>query len=340
MKQLVFKKKSVLEWEEKPNLGIQSQNQAIVEPLAIARCDLDLPIIHGKTLFRAPFPIGHEFVGQIKSISDDLIHSFPVGTKVVVPFQISCGICPSCSNFHTNSCESVPYTSAFGMPPGAGHFGGALSEEILIPNADHMLHALQPNLNLVGLASLSDNIAEVWKLAGQFLERRKDAKILVVGGEAASIGLYTALFIHQTKKGEIFYADTNKKRIDLANKLGIPVLEFENFPKPNLKFDLICDASASKEGWEFATRSMGKNAILSSASIFWTNKLEIPYLEMYNQGAEIFLGRVESKHSILSILPYIESGVFTPEKIVTQTAKFEDAKEAWMEESIKLVITR
>lgn len=340
MRRLMFRKKGILEWEEVDPIVITGENQVIIEPISIARCDLDLPIVRGETLFRAPFPIGHEFVGKIKSVSEDLANLYSIGMTVAVPFQISCGSCPACLNHHANSCDSVPYTSGYGMPPGAHSFGGAIADEIKIPFAKQMLFVVDNKINPVGIASFSDNIAEVWKLAGRFLGQKKDPKVLVVGGHAGSIGLYTALFLHQTKKAEVLYVDTDTTKIQLAESLGIPVESFSNFPKPTKKYDLVCDASANKQGWDFAVRSLGRNAIFSSASIFWTNQWEIPYLEMYNQGVEIHLGRVESKDSMEALYPYILSGIFTPEKIVTKTANFDDAKEAWLEESIKLVITK
>ncbi|TGK49953.1 alcohol dehydrogenase [Leptospira kanakyensis] len=340
MRRLMFRKKGILEWEEVEPLTVTGKNQVIVEPISIARCDLDLPILRGETLFRAPFPVGHEFVGKIKTVSEDLTDLYPVGMTVASTFQISCGSCPACLNHHSNSCESIPYTSGYGMPPGAHSFGGAIADEIKIPFAKQMLFPINPKINPVGIASLSDNIAEVWKLAGRFLHQKKDPKVLVVGGLAGSIGLYTALFLHQTKKAEVVYVDTDSMRIQLAESLGISVEHFTSFPKPTKKYDLVCDASAHKAGWDFAVRSLGRNAIFSSASIFWTNEWQIPYLEMYNQGVEIHLGRVESKDSMEALYPYILSGVFTPEKIVTKQVSFSDAKEAWLEESIKLVITK
>jgi alcohol dehydrogenase len=72
MKQLQFIKKNTLEWREVSDPKISEKNQCIVKPLAVSRCDLDLPMLRGTTLFRPPFPIGHEFVGQIEDLSDDL----------------------------------------------------------------------------------------------------------------------------------------------------------------------------------------------------------------------------------------------------------------------------
>lgn len=340
MQKLVFRKKNTLEWIETSKKQITSKNSAIVTPLAIARCDLDLPIVRGETLFRPPFSIGHEFVGKVVDISEDQKDRFKIGDYVAVAFQISCGNCPSCISQYSNSCETVPYTSAYGMPPGSTSFGGAVADEVLVPFADQMMVKLPESIHPVDIASFSDNIAEVWKLAGQFLKRKKDPKVLVVGGLARSISIYTALFLTQTKQAEVVYVDTNKESIDMTERIGIQSEHLTSFPKPTKKYDIVVDCSATKEGWTFASRSLGKNSILSSASIFWTNALEIPYLEMYNQGAEIHVSRVSSKESMVSVLPYIASGEFTPGKVVTKIAKFEDAKEAWLEESTKLVVVK
>lgn len=128
--------------------------------------------------------------------------------------------------------------------------------------------------------------------------------------------------------------------MDLAESLGIPSMYSQTFPKSAGRFDIVCEASNTEEGWAFAMRSLEKNGIFSSGSLFWSNKLSIPYLELYNFGAEIHLGRVDSIESMRELLPLIESGQFTPGKIVTSVASFDEAKEAWMESSIKLVIQR
>ncbi|MCG9875169.1 MAG: alcohol dehydrogenase catalytic domain-containing protein [Leptospiraceae bacterium] len=339
MQRLVFQRKSMIDWQEAPDPKINGLNQAVVKPIAIARCDLDLPIIHSKTLFRPPFAIGHEFIAEIVEVSEDMQNVFPLGTKVAVSFQVSCGHCLMCNSGISNSCETVPLTSGFGMPPGANHFGGALADLVHIPYASQMLLKVPQGIDPISIASLSDNISEVWKLAGKYLSRIKSGSALVVGGEASSIGLYTALFLHQTKQVSVLYIDTDRSRIDFAESLGIPVSWNDKFPKSAGRFNLVCDASASIEGWNLATRSLAAHGILTSASIFWTNKLSIPYLEFYNIGVEVQIGRVDSKESMPEILKYIETGEFTPGRIVTQTADFANAKEAWMEPSIKLVVT-
>lgn len=340
MKSLFYQKKNTIVWNEIEEPVLTKSNQMIVEPIAIARCDLDLPIIQGGTLFRPGFPIGHEFIGRVVELSDDLQGNYKLNSNVAISFQISCGVCPACLEQQSKNCKETSFISDYGMPPGAHEYGGALSERVKIPYASQMALPVSKDLDPVSIASLSDNISEAWKLAGRFFDRKPNGKILIVGGLASSIGLYTALLAHQVYSGEVMYWDNDRERIELAESLGIPTTYSKVFPKSAGKFDIVCETSNTIEGWTFALRSIDKNGIFSSGSLFWSNQLPFPYLELYNYGVEIHLGRVDSIESMKSLLPLIESGQFTPGKIVTTVASFEDTKEAWMEPSIKLVIKK
>jgi threonine dehydrogenase-like Zn-dependent dehydrogenase len=337
MKTLVFKKKNELEWQDTPAPLITGPGQAIVQPIAVARCDLDLPILRGQTLFRPPFPLGHEFVGRILQVSEDLAGEFRPGEDVAVAFQISCGSCPACSAHHTKSCTTVPFASNYGLGPSGRQFGGALTEAVLVPYARSMLLPLPSNADPIALASLSDNIVEAWKLAGRYLENRKNARVLVTGGLAASIGIYTAM-LARAMGAHVTYADTDRARLEMAEKAGVSVLEVGEWPKSLGEFDIVCEAAGTQEGWNSSLRSVAPEGVLSSASIFFRNDVPIPYLELYNKGVRLDIGRVDSRESMPRILEWVHRNGFDPGRVVTQTASFADAKDAWMQESTKLVI--
>ncbi len=340
MKRLELVKKGLVQWTEVEEPAISGSDQLIVEPVAVARCDLDLPIVRGQTLFRPPFPLGHEFVGRIRQTSPDLEEddSLKPGTLVAVSFQISCGHCNPCQEGLSKSCSEVLPTAGYGMPPGGSHYGGALSERILVPHARQMCIPIPDSMDPVAVASLSDNIAEADKLVGRFLPRVKDRRILILGGMAASIGIYSALYAKQMSSNEVIYMDDDKTSLEKAESLGIQCLEAAGFKKSPGRFDLVVDASANEKAWNTGLRSVSPGGIFSSASIFWTNRLQIPYLELYNNEVEMHIGRVNSLESMRRILPSILSGTFTPGAVVTQTASFNDAREAWSEPAIKLVI--
>jgi threonine dehydrogenase-like Zn-dependent dehydrogenase len=341
MERLEFVKKNTLEWRDAPSPKITENDQVIVRPLAVSRCDLDLPILRGQTLFRPSFPIGHEFVGEVIETSEDVVNTFPIGQRVAIPFQISCGHCHYCESGKSKSCSSVPHASAFGMGKSGKDFGGAIADAVLVSHAKSMLVKLKSTTDLVSIASISDNLVEAWKLAGIYLNQNQNQTVLVLGGFAASIGLYTAALAKFMGAPEVLYIDSDLKRCQLAERMGIQTEQIAEFPKSfPKKFDIVADATGSKEGWLSGLRSLEVDGIFGSASIFWTNDMPIPYLDLYNMGANIHIGRVRSREWMPEILHLVEERGFDPTPIVTRTAGWKDAKDAYMEEETKLVIVR
>ncbi|KAB8315091.1 hypothetical protein SD81_034460 [Tolypothrix campylonemoides VB511288] len=133
MQQLTFIRRGRLEWREVPEPQLSGPLEALVRPLAVARCDLDAAILFGKVSLRGPFALGHEFVAEVIACGES-VKKFQPGQKVVVPFQISCGSCPRCQKNLTGRCSNVPPGSLsiagamYGLGSAGGHWGGALSD--------------------------------------------------------------------------------------------------------------------------------------------------------------------------------------------------------------------
>ncbi len=339
MKHLVFAKRERLEWQDAPDPRISGPGQAIVRPLAVARCDLDLPILHGHTLFRPPFPVGHEFIGQITELSEDLTPSYSKGALVAVPFQVSCGSCPLCTEGLSRSCSTVSGSADYGMGPGGRKQGGAVAERVFVPYAQQMLIPLPPGSDPVALASLSDNIAEAWKMVGCFVEQSPGLPVMVVGGVAASIGLYSAALAVAMGSSEVLYLDQDPQRLRLAESLGARVEQIAEFPRAHARrFPLVADATGTPDGYRFCLRSTSPGGICTSSSIFFQNDFPLPFLDLYLSGVRIQIERVTSRETIPKLLPWIASGAFRPDRIVTQVVDFDEAREAWALPSTKLVV--
>ena len=138
MRQLTYVGGTGIEWWDVPEPKLQDDRDAIVAPLAVTRCDLDLAIAGGRSGLPGPFALGHETAGRVVDVGD-AVKSFAPGDLVIVPFQISCGECDRCRRGRTNTCESVPFRSSYGLKPVCGvEYGGGLSDLIRVPFADHM----------------------------------------------------------------------------------------------------------------------------------------------------------------------------------------------------------
>lgn len=359
MQQLQFVARGKLEWSEVSRARIDGENQVLVRPLAVARCDLDLPVFRGESLFRAPFPVGHEFVGEIVARSEDLEaqNRFAPGERVIVPFQVSCGSCPQCGAGLSRNCETTGSLN-IGLGRPARDFGGALQERIRIPYASHMLVELPDGTDPVGVASISDNIVEAWKMIGRHLERRdyawasrperpaNEKRVLILGGLAASIGLYCVGLANSLGAAEIVYADHVRERLEHAQSLGATrLIELKTaadatpaFPKSFGRFAIAADASGRETGFHAALRSLEGDGVCTIASIFWSNKVSLPFLDLYNNGGRLEIERVRSREWIPEILRVIQERGFAPGAVVTRTADWKDAAEAMLEPTTKLVV--
>ncbi len=159
MRSLTYLKPGAFEWRERDAPRLAADTDAIVRPLAVARCDLDLYIATGLVPFAGPFAFGHEAVAEVVEAGDAA--GVVPGQRVVVPFQLSCGRCANCRRGFTGTCEAYPWLSAYGLARGgAVERGGALSDLMYVPFADHMLVPLPAGLDPVHAASAADNIPD------------------------------------------------------------------------------------------------------------------------------------------------------------------------------------
>ncbi|BBX96169.1 hypothetical protein MLAC_14630 [Mycobacterium lacus] len=97
-----------------PDPAITAPGQALVRPLMVAFCDLDVALCHGRGPLPPGYAVGHEGLAEVVALGDD-VRDVRVGDRVVVPFQISCGTCRECRRGVTGSCGSVPLMATYGM---------------------------------------------------------------------------------------------------------------------------------------------------------------------------------------------------------------------------------
>ncbi len=72
MQQLTYIKPKHFEWWEVPTPAISTGIDAIVRPIAVARCDLDFYIAVGGYPAPGPFAIGHEMTAVVHEVGDDV----------------------------------------------------------------------------------------------------------------------------------------------------------------------------------------------------------------------------------------------------------------------------
>ena len=339
MLRLVYNGPSSLQWQEHPAPGLGSGHAALVRPVAVATCDLDALIIQGASPFEPPFPIGHECVAEVVEVGDQ-VTGVAAGQLASVPFQVSCGTCPSCLQGRSRNCRAVAPMSTYGFGPAVRTWGGFLSDLVCVPYADHMLVPVPAGLDPSTVASASDNISDAWRAVAPALADRPGESVLIVGGAGpGSIGLYAAGLAVVLGSESVLYVDASPQRRDTAAALGARTRA--DIPRRVGPYGITVDASGDPEGLAFALRSTAPDGVCTSTAIYFGQPPVLPLLEMYTKGITFRTGRANAREAMPHVLELAASGAFHPEIVTTRVADWTDAADALQANDwTKLVITR
>ncbi|MFN2376076.1 MAG: zinc-binding dehydrogenase [Candidatus Binatia bacterium] len=313
--------------------------EALVRPLAVARCDIDLFLASGLIPASAPFALGHECVAEIVALGDAVVH-LSVGQKVVVAFQVSCGACSTCRFGHTANCEQYPVLSDYGMQPLSGvEYGGMLTDLVRIPHAAAMLQPISEGLDPVALGSVSDNVLDGYRAGAPHLAEAPGSEVLVVCHGLKSIPLYAVQAAVALGAARVDFASDDHEALRMAESLGArPVLT--DFAKRQGRYPVVVDAGVSEAGLHYAIASTRPEGVCHSVSFYAGGNVPLPLGRMYTLGIRFFIGRAHSAALLPQVLPLIESGRLRPQDVTTRVVSWKDAAQAWLKPATKLVIRR
>jgi alcohol dehydrogenase len=338
MEQLTLVEQGKIEWRDVPAPRLEDPGDALVRPLAVSRCDIDLPYVTGLLPPPRTFALGHECVGEVTALGDG-VTTVRVGDRVIVPFQISCGACGRCKRGLTGSCESVPYLSAFGLPLQSREWGGALSDLIRVPFADAMLVPAPANVPPWALAAAADNATDGWRCVSPHLAARPGASVLVVIGVAPSIGLYAADAALALGASKVDVLSPNRDVLDVAERIGAHPIE-SNFGGRHGVYDITVDASVDPTGLALAIRSTDHEGVCVCPVYYFGDSTPVPLGRMYTKGVHFHAGRCHARHEIPAAAAAIAAGRLHGDVIATRRVGWADALTAMAEPAVKLVVER
>lgn len=342
IQQLTYVEPRHLEWREVESPRIAGDGEALIRPLAVARCDLDLYIANGSYPLKGPFAFGHETAGEVLEVGDG-VKSFEQGDRVIVPFQINCGACGPCHRGHTNACSAVPPYSAYGLAPSSGRdWGGGLSDTLHVPFADAMLIPIPPGVSTLAAATLSDNVTDGYRAVAEPLAQRPGASVLVVGGLAQSVGLFAVAFAKALGAERVVYSDRDPKRLALAESLGAEIQDAREQADSasDWAFPIVVDASATADGLRLAAGSTAACGFCTSVSNPIDAAPDLPMRSMYMKGITYCVSRVHARAALPHALACVERGSVDPERVVTRVSTFGEAAEIMSAAEIKMVFLR
>jgi len=339
MRQLTCIEPGKLEWREVRAPQLEGDGEALVRPITVARCDIDLFLTSGAFPMRGPFALGHECVAEIVALGD-AVRGLEVGQRVVVAFQVSCGRCRSCSLGHTANCDAMPTLSDYGMQPLSGvEYGGMLSDLVRVPFAEAMLAPIAADQDAVALASVADNVVDGYRAVAPHLRELPGGEVLVVAHGLRSIPLYATQAAIALGAGRVELASDDDEMLALAERLGARPLRTDFAGRAGI-FPIVVDCGLTANGLHYALRSTAPEGVCQSTSFYPGGKVEMPLGRMYTLGARFVTGRAHSAALVPQVLPMIAAHRLAPEAVTTRVVDWEEAPTAYLDPAIKLVVRR
>src|ERR1700712_5369656 len=260
MKALVYNGPKDVSVQEVDDPVISKPTDAIIKITSAAICGSDLHMYEGRSPAEPGTVFGHEIMGVIEKVGDG-VQQIKVGDRVVLPFNIGCGLCFNCTRGFTNACLNL---NPDGIGAGYGYAGmgpykGGQAEKVLVPYADFNA------LKLPGKARdeheddflmLADIFPTAWH-ATKLAKVDVGHSVAIYG--AGPVGLLSVMSAKLQGAGPIFIIDHHEDRLKLAEEFGaIPI----NFTKTK-PIEFIADY-AKKTGGDMARPGEEKmNGVLS-----------------------------------------------------------------------------
>jgi threonine dehydrogenase-like Zn-dependent dehydrogenase len=212
MKAAIFSGPGAVEIGQRPDPVIQAPSDAVVRVVLGCVCGSDLWYFRGESPHAAG-SIGHEFIGVVEEVGDDVRGVRP-GDLVVAPFIFSDMTCPHCQNGSTISC-------AAGGGFGNGHIDGGQGEAVRVPLADGTLvpvpGAGHSDTVLRSLLTLSD-VMSTGHHAAVCAGVKKGDTVAVVGDGA--VGLCAVLAARRLGAARVIALSRHDNRQRLAREFG------------------------------------------------------------------------------------------------------------------------
>lgn len=336
MRQAVFVRPGLVEWHQAAEPRLQGAGEAIVRPLVVGRCDLDVAYMRGLLPMGSGEPIGHEVIGAVVEVGDE-VRLFAPGDIVFVSAQIGCGACAPCLSGRSGRCACVPLGASYGMGR-EGDFGGALADLMRVPFADAMLAPVPVGADPVRLIGLADMVADAWRGVGPHLQRMPGGRVLVLGGLPPVIGLYAVGLATAFGAGLVDYVDGDTERCGIAEFYGARLRAMGE--TAGGAYDVVFVADARRIALEAAFAAAAPGGVVTSATPPLDGMPEVDCADLYHRGLTWTVGRPDCAPAHRGAVEAWAHRGFDPDHVPTTRVDWDEAAQAWASDAMYLAAVR
>ncbi|MCZ2839381.1 zinc-dependent alcohol dehydrogenase family protein [Modestobacter sp. VKM Ac-2985] len=296
---------------------------AVVRASATCVCGSDLWPYRGINEVTEPTPIGHEYVGVVEAVGDDVTTVRP-GQFVIVPFIASDGTCPHCRAGYQSACaHRVGIT-------------GAQAELLRVPHADGTLVATPevPSAELLpSLLTLSDVMATGW-FAAVAAGVQPGMTVAVVGDGA--VGLLGVLSAAQLGAERIIAMSRHEPRQRLATGFGATDIVTERGDEGVARIrdltdgvgaDAVLECVGTGESMDQAIRSTRPGGGVGFVGV--PHGVEITGRQLFSTMVRLHGGPAPVRRFLPDLIDRVWSGAIDPGRVFDLTLPLDQAAEGY-----------
>jgi S-(hydroxymethyl)glutathione dehydrogenase / alcohol dehydrogenase len=358
------KKVSVVDVDEPT---IEQPRDIVLRVTSTAICGSDLHIYNGLIPQLKPMTLGHEFMGVVEEVGDD-ITTLKAGDRVIVPFPLADGTCWFCAHGLPTACEGFNPNygpegqlvkgkggALFGYTDMYGGKNGGQAEKVRVPFADYGPRKVPDRLKDEEVLFLTDILPTAWH-AVMWGEVKEGDTVAVFG--CGPVGLLSQRVAKHLGASQVIAVDVQEYRLDMARRLmGATPLNADE-----VDVDEEIRAMTDGRGADVCIDAVGMEAdrnILEKASavvhlqrgsmkvlrhclgavrrggkvsvvgVYGTSFDNFPLGQLFDTGVQMRGGQANVHEVIDDLLGMIESGKLRADDIITHMRPLDDAAEMY-----------
>jgi 2-desacetyl-2-hydroxyethyl bacteriochlorophyllide A dehydrogenase len=340
---VTFQAPGVLSVEERPEPELRDPADAVVRIEATGVCGSDLHIFHGRVQIEPGFTIGHEYVGTVVAVGEQVTR-VTVGDRVLGCFQTACGTCWFCRRGLYQRCEQ---SRTFGHGATLGSLQGTQAEMALVPHADLVLRRVPEGMSS-DVALFAGDVMGTGFHAVDASGMRPGDVVAVLG--LGPVGLCAVQAARACGAAHVLAIDSVPERLQVARSFGAEPVHLDEQDARAL-----VRAATDGRGVDVCIDAVGDPKVLESAIRLTRACGSIQCIGVYAERAEVHMGLLWLKAITLRgghanvlghvdrVLAMMNAGVLDPAALVTHHMNLDQAPEAYAiydrREALKIVLT-
>lgn len=342
MRAVTFQSPGQVRVEDRPEPELLDATDAIVRIEATGVCGSDLHIFHGRVKIEPGFTIGHEYVGTVLAVGEQ-VRGVNVGDRVLGCFQTACGHCWFCRRGWFHKCEQ---SRTFGHGATLGSLQGTQAEQALVPNADLVLrpvpHGMSDDVALFAGDVMGTGFHAV---ADSGLRPGDVAAVLGLG----PVGLCAVQAAKAAGAAHVIAVDSVPERLAVAESFGAQAVHLnDGDPRAAAReatdgrgVDVCIDAVGHPQALDMAVRLTRKCGTVQAIGVY-AERAEVHLGLVWIKSLRLCCGHANVIGHVDRVLAMMSAGVLDPSPLVTHHMGLDDAPEAYAlyerHEALKIVL--